>query len=342
MRKRWQRFRRLKRGYYSFLIIAGLYVVSLFSGLFISNKAILVGYNGELYFPAFKFFRGEFFGQTHAYGERNLGECNYRELKRRFENADDGNWVLLPPYPYSPNESLLHLAGSPPQPPSSDHWLGTDDRGRDILARVVYGFRTSMTFAFIVTGLSYLLGTACGALLGCYGGRLDVYGQRLIEVWSGVPFLYTVIILSSIFRPNFLLLAVLLTVFHWMRISYYVRGEFYREKAQTYVDAARAVGERDRVIIFKHILPNAMTPVISFAPFSLVGNISSLVALDFLGFGLPAPTPSWGELIHQGTQNIFEWHLVVFPLAAILFTLLLTVFIGEAIREAFDPRRSII
>lgn len=246
--------------------------------------------------------------------------------------------MLLPPYPYHPNESLLYLPGSPPHPPSWDHWLGTDDRGRDIFARLVYGFRTSATFALFVTGLSYLLGVSAGAVLGYFGGRTDIVGQRLIEMWLGVPFLYSVIILSSIFRPNFYMLAVLLTLFHWMRISYYVRGEFFREKAKTYVAAARAIGESDLSIMFRHILPNALTPVISFAPFSLVGNISALVALDFLGFGLPPPTPSWGELIHQGTQNIFEWHLVAFPLVAIFITLQLTVFIGEAVREAFDPK----
>ncbi len=337
-RLRLRRFRRIKRGYYSFLLLAGLYIVSLFNVVLVNNKAIVVRYEGQYYFPFFKWYSGEFFGQTHAYGERNIGECEYRELKRQFSEADEGNWVLLPPYPYHPNEMLLQVAGSPPHWPSSQHWLGTDDRGRDIFARLVYGFRTSMTFALIVTAMSYSFGIICGACLGYFSGRLDTYGQRLIEIWSGVPFLYTVIILSSIFLPNFFMLAVLLTMFHWMRISYYVRGEFYREKSKNYVAAARAIGERDVVIMFKHILPNALTPVISFAPFSIVGNISSLVALDFLGFGLPPPTPSWGELIYQGTQNIFEYHLVLFPLLAILITLQLTVFIGEAVREAFDPK----
>jgi microcin C transport system permease protein len=278
------------------LVLAGLYLLSLFNGLLINNKALVVRYRGSYYFPLFARYPGDSFGQTHAYGERNLGEANYRELKDQFAAAGRGDWVLLPPFPYHPNESLLHLPGSPPHPPSWEHWLGTDDRGRDIFARLVYGFRTSMTFALAVTGLSYLLGTVVGACLGYFGGRLDTYGQRLIEIWSGVPFLYTLIILSSIIRPNFFMLAVLLTLFHWMRISYYVRGEFYREKAKNYVAAARAIGEGDLSIMFKHILPNSLTPVVSFAPFSIVGNVSSLVALDFLGFGLPPPAPSWGEL----------------------------------------------
>lgn len=335
---RLRKFRRLKRGYYAFLVLAGLYVLSLAAGVLITDRAILVCYQGKYYFPLFERYRGETFGQTHVYDERNLGEANYRELQRTFAGQDAGNWVVLAPYPYDPNDPLLHLPGSPPYPPSWQNWLGTDDRGRDIFARLVYGFRISMTFALAVTGLSYVLGTIVGAFLGYYGGWLDIYGQRLVEIWSGIPFLYTVIILSSIFRPNFVMLAVLLTLFHWMRISYYIRGEFFREKSKNYVAAAHAIGEGDGAIMFRHILPNALTPIISFAPFSLVGNISSLVALDFLGFGLPPPTPSWGELLHQATQNIFEWHLVVFPLLAIFLTLQLTVFIGEAVREAFDPK----
>jgi microcin C transport system permease protein len=313
-------------------------VLSLLSPLLINDRALLVRYGEGWYFPVLTRYRGEVFGQTHAYGERNLGECEYRELKRQFAAAGGGDWVLLPLYPYHPNESLLHLSGVPPHPPSSEHWLGTDDRGRDILARLVYGFRTSLTLALSVTGLAYLWGVSTGACLGYFGGRWDTYGQRLIEIWSGVPFLYTVIIVSSIFRPNFWMLVVLLTTFRWMRISFYVRGEFLREKAKVYVAAARVIGERDAAIMFKHVLPNALTPVISFAPFSIVHNITVLIALDFLGFGLPPPTPSWGELIYQGTQNIFDWHLVVFPLMAICATLMLTVLVGEAVREAFDPK----
>jgi len=338
LRLRLRRFRRLKRGYCSFVALVVLYGLSLLAPVLVNNKALVVYYQGELYFPLWRFHRAEAFGQTHAYGDRNVGEAEYRELKRQFRKEGGGNWVLLPPYPYHPSESLLFLDGVPPHRPSWEHWLGTDDRGRDVFARLVYGFRISMTFALVVTGLAYLIGIVTGACLGFFGGRLDTYGQRLIEIWSGVPFLYTMIILSSVFRPDFTMLAILLTLFGWMRISFYIRGEFFREKSKDYVAAARVLGERDFVIMFKHILPNALTPVISFAPFAIVGSISSLVALDFLGFGLPPPTPSWGELIHQGTQNIFEWHLVVFPLVAVFLTLQMTAFIGEAVREAFDPR----
>ena len=198
--------------------------------------------------------------------------------------------------------------------------------------------------------VSLCIGVTAGALLGYFGGKLDILGVRLIEIWSSLPFLYTIIIVSSIvvpiylpgrnlvLQPSFWLLIFILTAFDWMGITYYVRGEFYREKSKDYVGAAISMGASDRSIIFKHILPNALTPIVSFAPFMVVGNIGALVALDFLGFGLPAPTPSWGELIGQGVENLTKWWLVFFPLAAMFVTLLLIVFIGEAVREAFDPK----
>ncbi len=186
--------------------------------------------------------------------------------------------------------------------------------------------------------LEYVIGITIGAFLGFFGGRVDMFGQRFVEIWSGLPFLYTVIVVSAMIRPNIPMLVFLLAIFSWVGISLYVRGEFYREKAKDYVAAAIATGESDFSIMFRHILPNALTPVITFAPFALVGSITALVSLDFLGFGLPAPTASWGELVHQGYTNIREWHLVFFPLGALFVTLLLVVFIGEAVREALDPR----
>ncbi len=239
---------------------------------------------------------------------------------------------------YSPFEQFLEEEGNPPAPPSRKHWLGTDDRGRDVLVRLAYGFRISITFALLVTGLSYAFGTLVGAILGYFGGWVDLFGLRFVEIWGAIPFLYTVIIISSLVQPGFLMLVLILAAFGWLGITFYVRGEFYREKAKDYVAAAIATGESNGVIILKHILPNALTPIIAFAPFAIVANILTLVALDFLGFGLPAPTPSWGELIKQGKENIREWHLVVFPLLAMFLTLQLIVFIGEAVREAFDPK----
>jgi microcin C transport system permease protein len=342
--RRLRKFRRLKRGYYSFLLILVAYVISFLLPFLANDKALLVKYHGEYFFPVFTFHAASEFGL------KTIGEPNYRELKQVFERAREGNWVLMPIYPYGPNEALLDPTSSPPNPPSSNHVLGTDDRGRDVLVRLAYGFNVSMTFAVVVTVVGLGAGVFVGALLGYFGGRLDILGQRAIEIWSSLPFLYTIIIISSIvvpvylpgrgvvFQPSFWLLAFILAAFDWMGITYYIRGEFYREKARDYVGAAIATGVSNTGIMFSHILPNALTPVVSFAPFMIVANISALVALDFLGFGLPAPTPSWGELIGQGMENLTKWWLVFFPLGVLFLTLLLVVFIGEAIREAFDPK----
>lgn len=343
-RKRLRKFRAIKRGYYSFLISAIAYGISFFLPLLVNDNALIIRYEGRFYFPTFRYY------PASAFGQEAFGEPNYRDLARTFREENGGNWALLPLIPYSPTESLLDLPGSPPHPPSREHLFGTDDRGRDIFARLAYGFNVSMTFALLVLALSYAFGIAVGALLGYFGGKLDILGQRLIEVWSSLPFLYTIIIISSIvvpiyipgrnlvLQPSFWLLILILTAFDWMGITYYVRGEFYREKAKDYVGAAIAMGASDSAIMFKHILPNSLTSVVSFAPFMIVANIGALVALDFLGFGLPAPTPSWGELIGQGMNNLTKWWLVFFPLGAMFVTLLLIVFVGEAVREAFDPK----
>jgi microcin C transport system permease protein len=341
--KRLKKFRSIKRGYYSFLIIVGAYAVSFLLPLLINSKALVVHYQGRWFFPIVQYY------PATAFGQQAIGEPDYRALAQALR-GQKRNWVLLPPYPYNPTESLLDLPGSPPNPPSWQHIFGTDDRGRDIFARLAYGFNVSLSFALLVLAISLGIGMSVGAMLGYFGGKLDILGVRAIEIWSSLPFLYTIIIVSSIvvpiyvpgknliLQPSFWMLIAILTAFDWMGITYYVRGEFYREKAKDYVAAAISIGASDRSIIFKHILPNALTPVISFAPFMTVANIGALVALDFLGFGLPAPTPSWGELIGQGVENLTKWWLVFFPLAAMFVTLLLIVFIGEAVREAFDPK----
>ncbi|MCH8015880.1 MAG: ABC transporter permease subunit [Acidobacteria bacterium] len=343
-RKRWRKFRSLKRGYYSFLAILAVYLVSFVLPLLVSNQPLVVRYQGEYYFPKLRFH------SPADFGLEAIGEPDYRKMKEQFAAEGEANWVLLPPYPYSPSESLLELEGVPPHPPSLEHPFGTDDRGRDVFARLAYGFNISMTFALLVLILSFTLGIAVGGLIGYFGGKLDILGQRFVEIWSSLPFLYTIMIVSSIVvpiylpgrsqlvQPSFWLLIFIMSAFGWMGITYYIRGEFYREKAKDYVGAAIAMGASDGTIMFKHILPNAINPVVSFAPFAIVGNIGALVALDFLGFGLPAPTPSWGELIGQGMSFLTKWWLVFFPLAALFLTLLLIVLIGEAIREAFDPK----
>jgi microcin C transport system permease protein len=342
--RRVRKFRRLRRGSYSFVLIVGVYLLSFFLPVLANNLPLVVRYNGTFTFPLVAYHAGS------EYGLDVVGEPDYRALDAQFESAGDGNWVLMPIYPYGPNESLLELPGTPPHPPSAAHIFGTDDRGRDVLVRLAYGFNISMTFALLVMAAGYTGGIAVGAALGYFGGKLDILGQRGIEIWSSLPFLYTIIIISSIvvpvyvpgvyqlFQPSLWLLVVILSAFDWMGITYYIRGEFYREKAKDYVGAAIATGLSERQIMFGHILPNALTPVVSFAPFTIVANIGSLVALDFLGFGLPAPTPSWGELIGQGMENLTKWWLVFYPLGALFVTLLLVVFIGEAVREAFDPK----
>ncbi len=341
LRRRWRKFRTLKRGWWCFLLLVGLYVISVFNPLLINSRALIVSHGGETYFPALAEWTS---GKQHAaktFGQRSIGEANYRKLAEDWAESETDSWLVMPLYPYHPNESLLTdpaLSGAPPHKPQRGHWMGTDDRGRDVFARLAYGFRISITFALLVISIAYVIGASVGALLGFFGGKLDFLGQRLVEIWGSIPFLYTVIIISALLKPQLLGLALLLSVFRWVGISYYMRGEFYREKAKDYVSAAIAQGDSRRAIMFSHILPNSLTPIITFAPFATVGAIVSLVGLDFLGFGLPAPTPSWGELVNQGKENIQHWHLVTFPLAALFLTLNLVVFIGEGIREAFDPK----
>lgn len=343
-RRRLRKFRRLKRGYYSFVLLLAAYAASFALPLLINNRALLVRYQGEYYVPTIRFYGAATFGLDA------IGEPDYRQLREQFEREGRGNWVLMPPYPYSPTESLLELPGFPPHPPQWPHIFGTDDRGRDVFARLAYGFNVSLTFAVLVLLFADSVGVLVGALLGYVGGKLDILGQRVIEIWSSLPFLYTIIIVSSIVvpvyipgrnlvaQPSFWMLIAILAVFEWIGITYYVRGEFYREKAKDYVAAAIVTGVSDVALMVRHILPNSLTPVVSFAPFTIVANITALVALDFLGFGLPAPTPSWGELIGQGMENLTKWWLVLFPLSVLFATLLHVVFIGEAVREAFDPR----
>ncbi len=344
-RRRFRKFRRVKRGWYSLLVLLSCYILSFFAPLLISSNALLVKFDGKYFFPAFGNFH-----EAKEFGQRRIGSPDYRTLQATLrEDGEDETWVLMPPYPYSPNESLLdEFDGNPPHPPSPVHWLGTDDRDRDVFARLVYGFWNSMTFALGVVGFAYTFGVAVGACFGFFGGRIDIYGQRVVEIWAALPFLYTVMIISSIVQPTLRLLVVLVGMFSWVGITYYMRGEFYREKSRDYVSAAIAQGESRSSIMFRHILPNALTPIISYAPFAIVGAITAIVSLDFLGFGLPAPAASWGELLEQGrgqlssgggaSSSLFDYHLILAPVIALNLTLLMVVFIGEAVREAFDPK----
>jgi microcin C transport system permease protein len=340
LRKRMRKFKTLKRGYYSFLLLVFLYLLSFLLPVLVNNKALVVHYNGSTYFPALldlvpgtsSFYPGSTFGTG------STSEADYRVLDEQFEREDGGNWILMPLYEWDPYENDFSGVEVNPAPPSPRHLLGTDDIGRDVFARMCYGFNISISFALLLVMIEYAIGATIGGIMGFYAGKVDLFGVRFIEIWGNIPFLYTVIIISSIVIPSFSLLLLLLATFGWVGITMYMRGMFFQEKAKDYVSAAVALGASDRQIIFKHILPNSLTPMISFFPFAMVGGIGALVSLDYLGFGLPPPTPSWGQMVHVGLGNLDKVWLVMTPLGALFATLLMVTFIGEAVREAFDPK----
>jgi microcin C transport system permease protein len=334
--KRWLKFRLHKRGYYSLYIITICYIVSFLLPLLVNKDPLMVKYNGNYYIPAFKYY------PATTFGVQSNGEANYRKLKLDIKEKNNTDFVLMPFYPYGPNENLLdEINAMPPTPPTSKNWFGTDDRGRDVFARVLYGFNVSVSFGLLVMLFSFILGTIAGALSGFYGGKTDILFQRVVEVWSALPFLYVIIILSSFITPGFSLLTFILVLLNWVGITLYVRGEVLREKAKEYVFASYVSGSSKFKIITKHILPNSISPIVTFAPFAVVGNIALLVALDFLGFGLQPPTASWGQLIQQGMSypTLERWWLIVIPLAFQFVTLILIVFIGEGFRDAFDSKQ---
>jgi len=298
-----------------------------------------------------KDFAGDILGEIELVSDMVLNSEKYRKFQNKPQTVRniiaDPAWITSMLDDDRPAEEIAaeakaavdaFIEGEGISTRRMSHVFGTDKTGRDVLVRLAYGFRISITFALLVLCLTYSFGCALGAAMGYYAGLFDIIVQRLVEIWSSMPFLYTMIIISSIVRPNFYMLIIVLGIFRWIGLTYYMRGEFYKEKRKDYVIAAVATGANDRQIIFTHILPNSLTPIISFAPFAVVAYISSLVGLDFLGFGLPAPTPSWGEMVGKGLENVKNWWLVMCPLAAMFVTLLSVVFIGEAVREAFDPR----
>jgi len=338
--KRLQRFRRIKRGYYSFVVLVSLTTLSLFSNFIANRRAVAVWYEGELFFPTFKYHEMATFGQQDEYGFDDV-EADYEALDRAFAEGDEGNWVLMPPVPFDPYEPDFTYDEPPPNAPDERHWLGTDSQGRDVLARLLYGFRISILFAVSLVFAGQAIGTTVGSLQGFLGGRFDIFSQRFIEIWSTMPFLYVVILLATFFKPSFALLLLIMALFQWIRMTYYMRTEMYREKTKEYCLAARSFGASRRRLIFRHLLPNCVTPLVTITPFAIVGAITALTALDYLGYGLPAPTPSWGEMIDQALQshNRDKIWLSVAPFSAISITLLLVTLIGESIREAFDPKQ---
>ena len=437
-RRRLERFRRIKRGYYSLVILVTAMVLSIFAPFLAESRALLVWYEGRLYLPTFQYLQMSTFEQEPppAWGMQDL-ETEYHRLQREWrverylydrEGAaagdgpealaaldrkypNRGNYVVMPPIPWNPyqndfwyNEilndiqaaldegdragaerlalrdgldelaeaiytgeidamladpersptgdplglartgampSLAGLGIVPPTPPDSRHYFGTDSQGRDVAARLLYGFRISVFFALFLVLAGQILGTAVGSLQGYLGGRFDLLSQRVLEILLAIPFLYVVIIMAALFAPTFWLLLAIMAFFQWITITFYMRTEMYREKTREYCLAARSYGASHLRIVFRHLLPNCLTPLVTFTPFAIVTAIFALTALDYLGYGLPAPTPSWGELLDQALQleNRNSLWLTVAPFGALTATLVLVVFIGESVREAFDPKQ---
>ena len=329
----WQRFRRHRRGYISLWIFGVLFGISLFAGVLSNDRPLLASYQGQWYTPLW-----------HDYPETTFGgdflaptEWHDPFIQRQF--AQDGNWALWPLNRYSFN-TLNYYAELPnPAPPSAQNLLGTDDRGRDVLARLLYGFRLSVMFGLALTAIGTLLGIVMGALQGYFAGRVDITLQRLIEVWSAIPELYLLLILASMFEPSIWVLLVILSLFGWMGLSDYVRAEFLRNRQLEFVQAARALGLPRRTIILRHILPNSLTPVLAFLPFRMSAAIVALASLDFLGLGVSDSSPSLGELLAQGKNNLDAWWIALPTFSVLVGTLLLLIFIGEALRDALDPRK---
>ena len=331
--RRITRFKANRRGWYSLWIFLALFVLSLGAELIANDKPLAVRYDGEWYFPVLKRYPETVFG-----GEFPL-QANYKSpyIQSLIEKKD--GLMVWPPIRYNHATMNYDLQAPAPTPPSSENWLGTDDQARDVLARVIYGFRISVVFALSLTILSSIIGIIAGALQGFYGGRLDLFGQRLTEVWSGLPVLYLLIILTGFVQINFWWLLGIMLLFSWMTLVDVVRAEFLRGRNLEYVRAARALGMKDLPIMFRHILPNAMVSTLTFVPFILTSTIATLTALDFLGFGLPPGAASLGELVSQAKENLQAPWLGISAFVVLSVMLTLLVFIGEAARDAFDPRK---
>jgi microcin C transport system permease protein len=331
---RWQRFKANRLGYTSLWIFLILFGLSICAELIANDKPLVVRYQGQFYFPILQSQPETVFGGDFA------TPTDFLDPDIRRSITSKGNWAVYPPIPYS-FETLNYFAKSPnPAAPSIDNWLGTDDRGRDVLARLIYGFRLSILFGLALTIVGVTVGIITGALMGFFGGKFDLITQRAIEIWSAMPELYLLIIFASIFTPSIWLLVVLLAAFSWMGLSDYVRAEFFRNRALEYVRAARALGLTNMQIMRRHILPNSLTPVITFLPFRMSAAILSLTSLDFLGLGVPPGTPSLGELLAQGKGNLDAWWISLSTFVVLVSTLLLLTFMGEALRDAFDSRKS--
>ena len=333
-RRAWLRFKRNRQGYWSLWLFCALVLVSLFAELVSNDKPLIVRYEGQTYFPMLRDYSEKTFGGDFDTPTDYLDPFIQQRL------SADGNWALYTLNRYGPN-TLNYFAKSPnPSAPTADNWLGTDDRGRDLLAQLLYGFRVSVLFGLALTATGVVLGVVTGAIQGFFGGKTDLAFQRFIEIWGSMPELYLLIIFSAVFAPSIALLLILLSLFGWMGLSDYVRAEFLRNRQLDYVKAARALGVSNWHIIWRHILPNSLTPVVTFLPFRMSAAILALTSLDFLGLGVPPGTPSLGELLSQGKNSIDAWWISLSTFAVLVVTLLLLTFMGDALRDALDPRKA--
>ncbi len=356
-KRRWENFKANRRGYWSFWIFLTLFVITLFAEFIANNKPILVSYNGHWYAPIFRYYPETTFG-----GEFET-EADYRDPYLVKKIAEKGGWMLFPPIHYSYSTSNLDLPTPAPSPPTwmltdeqckavaerkgvsgcaglEQNWLGTDDQGRDVLARVIYGFRISVLFGLVLTVISSFIGVAAGAVQGYFGGWTDLLFQRFIEIWTSIPSLYLLLIISSVLTPGFFVLLGILLLFSWVSLVGLVRAEFLRARNFEYVQAARALGVSNFVLIVRHLLPNAIVATLTYLPFILSSSVMTLTALDFLGFGLPPGSPSLGELLSQGKANVQAPWLGIAGFFSVAILLSLLIFIGEGVRDAFDPRRT--
>lgn len=331
---RWARFRHNRRGYWSLWIFLIIFVCSMCSELIANDRPLLVQYKGSLYVPLVKEYSEQTFGGQFATA------ADYQDPWLRKQLSENG-WVLWAPVRYGATTIDFNTDLPFPSPPSSQNWLGTDANGGDVLARILYGTRISILFGLMLTICSSVMGVTAGAIQGYYGGKIDLWGQRFIEVWSGMPTLFLIILLSSVVQPGFWWLLAITVLFGWMALVGVVRAEFLRTRNYDYIRAAQALGVSDRSIIFRHMLPNAMVATLTFLPFILCSSITTLTSLDFLGFGLPLGSPSLGELLLQGKNNLQAPWLGITAFLSVAVLLSLLIFIGEAVRDAFDPNKAV-
>ena len=329
----WKRFSHNRLGFYSLVLFCVMVVFSLFAEVLSNDKPLVVSYESKLYFPLLKDYSEKTFGGDFDTPADYLDPFIKNKIKQ------GNNWAIYPPNPYGP-KTINYFAKEPnPSAPSRDNLFGTDDRGRDLLAQLIYGFRLSVLFGLALTVIGVVIGVLTGAIQGYAGGKTDLIFQRFMEIWGSMPELYLLIIFSAVFAPSVALLLFLLSLFGWMGLSDYVRAEFLRNRQLDYVRAAKALGVSNLHIMWRHILPNSMTPVVTFLPFRMSAAILALTALDFLGLGVPPGTPSLGELLNQGKANNDAWWISLSTFAVLVITLLLLTFMGDALRDALDPRK---